>query len=109
MKRLESVSVSTLSGVAGLVKLGQPVPESNFSSESKSAFSQQTPREAPGSFDALYFPVNAGSVPPLRAILNWSGVSCLRHSSSVLWIFSLIVSQVQSWLCELYEAIVKPD
>jgi hypothetical protein len=42
MNRLASVSVSTLSGATGLVKLGHPVPESNLSSESKSGFPQHT-------------------------------------------------------------------
>jgi hypothetical protein len=44
MKKLLSVSVSTLCSVDGCVKLGQPVPDSNLSSESKSSLPQQTQR-----------------------------------------------------------------
>src|SRR4029078_7172634 len=90
MKKLLSVSVSTLSPVDGLVKLGQPVPDSNLSSESNSVLPQQTQRYIPGSFDCAYLPVNAGSVPFCRVIRYCSGVSSLRHSSSDLRIFSVI-------------------
>ena len=39
---LWSVSVSTFSLAMGFQKLGQPVPDSNFVSESKRSFPQQT-------------------------------------------------------------------
>ena len=42
MKRLLSGRSSTCSRLAGSVKLGQPVPESNFVSEEKSSVPQQT-------------------------------------------------------------------
>ncbi len=105
MNRLWSVSVSTLSPVLGRVKLGHPVPESNLSSESKSGLPQQTQRYRPGSFDALYLPVNAGSVPFFLVIRYCSGVSSARHSSSVLRIFSVIVPYWLLGLHSLYAAI----
>jgi hypothetical protein len=42
MNRLVSDSVRTFSAATGSVKLGQPVPESNFASESNSGSPQQT-------------------------------------------------------------------
>lgn len=90
MNKLLSLSVSTLAFVAGRVKLGHPVPESNLSSESKSSFPQHTQRYTPGSLEALYFPVNAGSVPFCLVIRYCSGVSSARHWSSVFRIFSVI-------------------
>ena len=42
MNRLLSDSVRTFSSFTGVVKLGHPVPESNFASDSKSGVPQQT-------------------------------------------------------------------
>jgi hypothetical protein len=42
MKRLRSVSVSTLLSAIGAVKLAQPEPESNFVSDEKSGWPQHT-------------------------------------------------------------------
>jgi hypothetical protein len=50
----------------GRVKLGQPLPESNLSSELNSAAPQQVHRQVPGSLQWLYFPVNGRSVPLWR-------------------------------------------
>jgi hypothetical protein len=44
MPKLASRVVRTFSGAMGAQKLGQPVPESNFVSDVKSALSQQTHR-----------------------------------------------------------------
>ena len=46
MKRLMSVSVRILCSAIGVQKLGQPVPDSNFSCERNKAFPQQTHRYA---------------------------------------------------------------
>src|SRR5579859_5242956 len=71
----------------GAQKLGQPVPESNFVSELKSAVSQQIHRNNPLSWTFKSAPVNAISVPALRVISNEAGVSSFRHSASLLTIF----------------------
>jgi hypothetical protein len=42
MKRELSDSVRTFSSVTGFVKLGHPVPDSNFASESNRGVPQQT-------------------------------------------------------------------
>jgi hypothetical protein len=44
MKRLVSVWVPTFSSATGAQKLGQPVPESNFSLERNRVLPQQTQR-----------------------------------------------------------------
>jgi hypothetical protein len=44
MKRLLSERSSTASATAGSLKLGQPVPESNFASEANSALPQAAQR-----------------------------------------------------------------
>src|SRR4051794_39058882 len=64
---LKSVSVVTFSAATGAQKLGHPVPDSNFVSELNSLFPQQTQRYIPLSCRSWYLPVNAGSVPLLRA------------------------------------------
>src|SRR3954465_1436105 len=77
-----SSTVSTASATAGSVKLGQPVPESNFASEENSSAPQAAQRYVPVSFEKLYLPVNGGSVPWRRMTSYCSGVSSLAHSSS---------------------------
>ena len=52
MKRLLSGRSSTCSRLAGSVKLGQPVPESNFVSEEKSSVPQQTQWYMPAVFSS---------------------------------------------------------
>ena len=68
------------------MKLGQPVPESNFVSEANSSAPQPAQWYMPGVFSSTYGPVNARSVPALRRISYCSGVSSARHSSSVFLI-----------------------
>jgi hypothetical protein len=64
--KLVSRSVRTFSSAMGAQKLGHPVPDSNFVSESNSAFSQQMHRYSPFSCRFQYFPVNAISVSAFR-------------------------------------------
>ena len=52
MKRLRSSSVSTAEPSTGSVKLGHPVPESNFVSELNSSCPQARQRYMPPSFES---------------------------------------------------------
>ena len=52
MKRLLSGRSSTCSRLAGSVKLGQPVPESNLVSEENSSVPQPTQRYMPSLFSS---------------------------------------------------------
>ena len=61
-----SVFSSTASATIGSVKLGQPVPESNFVSEPKSSAPQPRQRYMPAVFSSTYAPVNGGSVAAWR-------------------------------------------
>src|SRR3954454_15139262 len=70
------------SAMAGSVKLGQPVPESNFVLELKSSLPHAAQRYIPSSFECTYLPVKGGSVPCRRITSYSSGVSSWRHSSS---------------------------
>src|SRR4051812_27069019 len=89
MKRLVSDSVRTFSFETGPVKLGHPVPESNFASESKSGVPQQTHLYVPGCLLSLYSPVKARSVPFFLATRYCSGVSSFRQSSSLFFTLSV--------------------
>lgn len=62
-------------------KLGQPVPESNFEDESKSAAPQQAHLYVPFSLQPRYAPVNGGSVAPLTHTSYCSGESLERSFS----------------------------
>ncbi len=64
----------------GRVKLGQPVPESNFSSERNSGWPQQMQAYVPGVLVLQYSPVKARSVPAWRVTRYCSGVRSARHS-----------------------------
>src|SRR3954454_15223672 len=70
------------SAMAGSVKLGQPVPESNFVLELNSSLPHALQRYMPSSFECTYLPVKGGSVPCRRITSSSSGVSSWRHSSS---------------------------
>src|SRR5579871_1174390 len=85
--KLVSVKVRMFSGAAGAQKLGQPVPESNFSSDRNSAVEQHTHRYNPASWLFQYRPVNARSVPARRATANSSGVRAAFHSASLFIVF----------------------
>jgi hypothetical protein len=84
------------------VKDGQPVPLSNFSTESNSSVLQHTQAYLPGSNKEHISELWALSVPFCRVILKASGLSISRHSFSVfstllggfelLWFASLIIS-----------------
>src|SRR3954447_24555053 len=95
MKRLRSVCSSMLALAAGSVKLGQPVPDSNFASDEKSATPQPAQRYMPSSFVCAYPPVNGGSVPLRRSTSYCAGVSSSRHCLSVLSIFVLISLRIR--------------
>src|SRR5262249_57824103 len=58
---------SPASGTAGSVKLGQPVPDSNFVSELNSSAPPAAHLYTPSSWQSQYSPVNAGSVPAWRS------------------------------------------
>jgi hypothetical protein len=60
------------------------VPESNLVAASKRGAPQHVQRYVPGSCLSQYSPLNARSVPFLRAILYCSGVSSFCHSASDL-------------------------
>src|SRR3954451_21119650 len=104
MKRLLSGRSSTCSRLAGSVKLGQTVPESNLVSEENSSVPQQTQWYMPAVFSSTYGPVKARSVPALRVTSNCSGVSCSRHSASdllilvVIWLLSVCVQSTPQFL-----------
>src|ERR1044072_9443035 len=82
--RVLSSSSRTLRFETGAQKLGQPVCESYFAFELKSATSQQTHRYMPRAYCLLRGLVYGAYVPLRRATSNCSGVSRRRHSSSVL-------------------------
>src|SRR5437867_8427129 len=84
MKWLWSRRASTLAATAGSVKLGHPVPDSNLVLASNSSAPHAPQRYTPSSWQSQYVPVNALSVPASRMTRNCSGVSSVRHSSSVL-------------------------
>jgi hypothetical protein len=85
--KLVSRSVRTFSSAMGAQKLGHPVPDSNFVSESNSAFSQQMHRYSPFSCRFQYFPVNAISVSAFRVMSNALGESSFFHSACVFTTF----------------------
>src|SRR4029453_12692551 len=79
---------STASDEAGSQKLGQPVPESYFSSERNSSAPQAAQRYTPCSCSSQKAPVKARSVPFSRSTWYCSGDSCSRHSASDFWILA---------------------
>src|SRR5580693_4942680 len=84
MNRLLSGRSSTVSATAGSVKLGQPVPDSNFVSELNRSLPQPAQRYIPEPLLYTYSPVNGASVPARRSTSYCSGVSSSRHCSSGL-------------------------
>src|SRR5262245_9593502 len=72
---------------SGAQKLGQPVPLSNFVVEEKRSRSQPAQAKLPRRSSCSRGLVNARSVALSRSTAYWSGVSSLRHSSS-LWVTS---------------------
>src|SRR3954465_7571955 len=89
MKCERSSRVSTASENIGSVKLGHPVPDSNFVSELNSALPHPPQRWPPSPFSLTYLPVNGGSVAALRRTSYWSASSSARHSCSLFWTFSV--------------------
>src|ERR1700719_2820820 len=76
----------------GFQKLGQPVPESNFVAESKSALSQSIQRYKPGACPLSSAPLNAHSVPARRVTSYCSGLNCFFHCSFVLVILGRVAA-----------------
>src|ERR1700761_6981994 len=96
MNRVLSGRSSTCSRLAGSVKLGQPVPESNLVPELNSSVPQPTHLYMPVPFSFTKGPVKARSVPPRRVTSYCSGVSSWRHSSSLFTTFVAIASSLLS-------------
>ena len=84
MPKVRSVEVSTAPG-SGSLKLGQPVPLSNFTFERKSGVPQPAQAKAPARFSCSSAQLPGRSVPCRRMTWYCSGVSSRRHSSS-LWV-----------------------
>src|ERR1017187_5009669 len=90
MPRVLSSWASTFPPVPGWENLGQPQPESNFESDRNNSCPQAAHLYTPGVVTPSYSPVNGRSVPFSRRTRYCSGVSSLRHSSSVFLIISVI-------------------
>jgi len=60
---LVSVSSFTLPSESGAQKLGQPVPDSNFSEDRNRGWPQHTHTYVPGVCESQHAPVKGGSVP----------------------------------------------
>src|SRR5262245_35985076 len=103
MPWLVSRCSSTDSATIGSVKLGQPVPESNFVPASNSSAPHPAQWYTPSSWQSQYLPVNARSVPAWRNTANCSGLSSSAHSWSVFSI-SRAMSVV---LCFLSRTVVR--
>src|SRR3954469_11224452 len=88
--------------MVGSVKLGQPVPESNFVFALNSSFPHAAQRYMPSSFECTYLPVKGGSVPCRRITSYSSGVSCSRHSSSDLSTFVVSICVLLGLLARDY-------
>lgn len=86
---LMSVLYCMASLFAGCQKLGHPVPELNFESDSKRGASQQTQKYLPGSLLLQYMPVKGISVPLFMQTRYCSSVS-RSLSSSRVGIFSTV-------------------
>ena len=68
---------------SGSLKLGQPVPLSNFFFDLNSAWPQPAQENVPARFSKFSAQLPGRSVPCSRMMWNCSGVSSLRHSASV--------------------------
>src|SRR4051794_11665312 len=97
----KSSSVMTLSATAGDVKLGHPVPESNFVSDANRAAPHAAQWYMPSSWLWTYLPVKGGSVPLRRRTSYCSGVNSSRHSLSVFSTESAMADQ--RTISRLYE------
>src|SRR5215470_5212673 len=84
MPWLRSVEVSTAPST-GSLKLGQPVPLSNFFFDTNSGWPQPAHVNVPGRFSWLRAQLPGASVPCPRSTWYCSGVSRRRHSASV-WV-----------------------
>src|ERR1051325_8428166 len=82
MKSLRSVFSVMFAGSSGRVKLGQPVPESNLSSDENSGSPETEAAEMPGWWLFQYSLRNGGSVPSCCDTSYWSSLSCFLSSAS---------------------------
>src|SRR6266851_4026337 len=89
MKRRRSLVVPTAPS-SGAQKLGHPVRLSNLVSEENRGRSHPAQWYAPGPYSLSRALVPARSVPCSRSTRNCSGVSCARHSPSLLTISKLL-------------------
>ncbi len=76
-------------------KLGQPVPDSNLASVSKSAAPQPAQWNTPAPSTWRRSPDHGGSVPARRRTAYRAGESCAFHSSSVLPASNEVVSSAR--------------
>src|SRR5207245_6895774 len=92
MKWSLSSCSAMLESLAGFVKLGQPVSESNLSSDLKRILPQHTHLYIPFSLELIYCPVNGISVSFFLVTRYCSGVSCFPpFLVSVFEIFSAMI------------------
>src|SRR4051812_44277033 len=90
----------------GAVKLGQPVPESNFVSDENSSAPQPAQVYIASSWASQKAPENARSVPLARRMAYCSGVSAACHSASDL--STRVASFALSALSGLSDIPVRP-
>jgi len=88
IKREVSATYVTTSSLLGFVKLGQPVPESNLSSDLKRCSLHAAHKKDPDFLRSNNGPTNGRSVPDSRRTKNCSGVNSLRHSSGLFVMMS---------------------
>src|SRR5215470_11784424 len=93
MPWLRSLELST-APATGSLKLGQPVPLSNFVFDTNSGCPQPTQTKVPGRFSWFSAQLPGRSVPCRRITWYCSGVSRRRHSSSVRVTGNCLVSMV---------------
>src|SRR3990167_567595 len=94
---------SIFSKFAGSLKLGQPVPESNFASEEKSSAPQTAHLYIPCSWLFQYLPENGASVPPVRATRRNSGESSPSFliGDFIFYCFKGKLKRTAGWLVEV--------
>src|ERR1700730_1712470 len=93
----------------GFQKLGQPVPESNFVAESKSALSQSIQRYKPGACPLSSAPLNAHSVAARRVTSYCSGLNCFFHCSFVLVILGRVTAASRAPLFAYFMMVTGPE
>src|SRR5438874_3411131 len=82
MPKLKSFTVVMIPGINGLVKLGQPVPDSNFASLANRGALHPAQWKTPRRCSVSRTEEHARSVEWPRRIAYCSGVNCFFHSAS---------------------------